>query len=97
MYCSVPSNLQDPAGEGKRAFLYIIQDDRWEERTSMSRVRVYPACGYVTNAMTNKAEVIVAGGYSYGQYISATEIYTLDDDTWRAGVEFTSLCDNFIS
>ena len=45
------------------------------------------------NAITNKNEVVVAGGYRYGSdYMSSTEIYTVEDDTWRAGAMLTNLC-----
>ena len=69
----------------KRSFLYTIQENRWVEKTSMSKKRVSPACGYVKNGVTNKYEVVVAGGYCGADKSSSTEIYTVDDDTWRAG------------
>ena len=82
----------------KRSFLYIIQENRWVEKSSLSEERVSPACGYVKNEMTNKYEVVVAGGYcGSSEYLSTTEIYTVDDDTWRAGAGLiTPLYSNFL-
>ena len=76
----------------KRSFLYTIRENKWVEKSSMSKERVSPACGYVKNGLTNKYEVVVAGGYCGADKSSSTEIYTVDDDTWRAGAEFTPLC-----
>ena len=59
----------------------------------MLEARIWLACGYVKNSVTNKNEVIVAGGKRDSlEYLRTTEIYTVDDDTWRAGAEFTPLC-----
>ena len=41
-------------------------------------------CGRVTNPTTGKEEVVVVGGKS-GAYSSSSEIYTVEDDTWRNG------------
>ena len=88
--------MQVPGGESNRAFHYIIQENKWEEKQSMSIIRIFAACGYVMNAITNKNEVVVAGGYRYGSdYMSSTEIYTVEDDTWRAGAMLINLCDYF--
>ena len=42
-------------------------------------------CGRVTNPTTGKEEVVVAGGAGNSGYLSSTEIYNVEDDTWRQG------------
>ena len=54
----------------------------------MSSPRVWPACGYVRNDTSMKDEVIVAGGFYNEKYLRSVEIYTIDDDTWRAGTHW---------
>ena len=41
----------------------------------------------MTNAITGKEEVVVTGGFSGSGAIASTEIYTVEDDTWRDGTD----------
>ena len=47
------------------------------------------ACGKVTNPATGKEEVVVTGDvhgdHPIPETFSSTEIYTVEDDTWRQG------------
>ena len=75
----------------KESFRYIKHDNRWEKKSDMITGRAVSghSCAWVMNPKTGKEEVVVAGGYgkvnNQGQALSSTEIYTVDDDTWRQG------------
>ena len=51
----------------------------------MTNRRRLQGCGRVTNSTTGKEEVVIAGGHNYWGAISSTQIYAVEDDTWRKG------------
>ena len=51
----------------------------------MTHRRRLHGCGRVTNSATGKEEVVITGGNNYWGPISNTQIYTVEDDTWRRG------------
>ena len=57
----------------------------WEEKSSLSQVRVAPACGLIENFATGQEEVIVAGGSNGQGYLQSVEVYCVPDDSWRSG------------
>ena len=71
----------------KESYRYIKHDNRWEKKSDMSigRVLAGRSCARVVNPKTGKEEVVVAGGYGDGGALSSTEIYTVENDTWRQG------------
>ena len=75
-----PNNLQ------RTSYRYIKQENRWEQKADMSDKRNIHACGRVTNPTSGKEEVVVVHGATpSGNRVSSTEIYTVEDDTWRIG------------
>ena len=62
------------------SYKYIKQENRWDRMTDMATMRSKHACGRVINPRTKKEEVVVAGGSA-----QSTEIYTVEDNTWRWG------------
>ena len=69
----------------RASYRYIKQDNRWEEKAEMAFKRSLHGCGRVTNPTTGKEEVVVAGGSNFSGPISSSEIYSVEDDTWRNG------------
>ena len=71
----------------KESFRYIKHDNRWEQKSDMitGRALAGRSCARVINPKTGKEEVVVAGGYGDGGALSSTEIYTVENDTWRQG------------
>ena len=68
------------------AYRYVKQDNRWDQKADMIENRLKLACGKVTNPATGKEEVVAAGGASDNVALSSTEIYTVEDNTWRQGM-----------
>ena len=68
----------------RATYRYIQQDNRWEQKRDMNESRSSPGCGRVINPRTRKEEVVVSAGYSSGATLS-TEIYNVENDTWREG------------
>ena len=68
----------------ERAFILILNEARWEEKSRMSEQRVAPSCGRIDNFVTGKEEVVVAGGYYHGD-LQSVEIYSVHNDLWRQG------------
>ena len=62
----------------------------------MTHGRMRHGCGRVTNPTTGKEEVVVVGGKS-GAYSSSSEIYTVEDDTWRQGIPLPRVFGNLAS
>ena len=75
----------DSGGNLKTSYRYVKQDDRWDKKADMTEIRYEPGCGRVTNPATGKEEVVVTGGGGNGGHLSSTEIYNVEDDTWRQG------------
>ena len=69
----------------KSSYRYIKQDNQWEKKSDMKKARSGPGCGRVINPWTRKEEVVVAAGSGGGARLSSTEIYTVEDDTWKPG------------
>ena len=76
-----------PGGSySKKSYRYIKKDDKWEMKSDIKAARtVGQSCARVINSRTGKEEVVVAGGYGDGGALSSTEIYTVENDTWRQG------------
>ena len=66
---------------------YKVQDDRWDNLGSrMKSDHQNRVCGKVINCTTGKEEVVVAGGQDKNwKKHSATEIYSVEDGSWRVG------------
>ena len=68
---------------------YKVQDDRWDNfgRASwLSTDHNSRGCGKVTNCTTGEEEVVVAGGQDKNWKVhSITEIYSVEDGSWRVG------------
>ena len=69
----------------KTSYRYVKQEDRWDQKANMVGARRVHGCGSVTNPATGKEEVVVTGGGGNGGHLSSTEIYNVEDDTWRQG------------
>ena len=69
----------------KTSYIYIKHENRWEKKADMTHKRGMHGCGRVTNPTTGKEEVVVAGGNMKSGYLSSSEIYTVEDNTWRDG------------
>ena len=69
----------------KKSFRYNKHDNVWEQKADMSNSRYDHGCGRMTNPTTGKEEVVVVGGTVGGNNGTLTEIYTVEDDTWRQG------------
>ena len=63
----------------------------------MTQERTQHGCGRVANPTTGKEEVVVAGGYSQNEYLSSSEIYTVEDNTWRQGTPLPKAISNIAS
>ena len=83
----------------KNAFRYITLDNRWEQKSDMIEGRALAGrgCARVFNPKTGKEEVVVAGGYGRGVELSSTEIYTVENDTWRQGQPLPKAFHSFAS
>ena len=66
--------------DAKDSYRYIMQENRWDQMADMLNAMVGHGCGRVINPTTGKEEVVVAGGAG-----RLTEIYTVEDNTWRQG------------
>ena len=80
----------------RTSWRYIKQENRWKQKTDMITGRYKHGCGRVTNPTTGKEEVVVVGGKS-GAYSSSSEIYTVEDDTWRQGIPLPRVFGNLAS
>ena len=56
----------------------------WQEMQDMPTGRLNNFCGKITTA-SSKEEIVVAGGHSGGVVTDTVEIYSVEDNMWRAG------------
>ena len=74
-----------------RAFIFNRDDNQWREVGSMSEGRTYHSCGLIPSGDGSGYEVLAVGGIGAENLYPSSEIFNLETETWRTGIQHMAL------